>query len=154
MLGGSGVTSGGEGQHGGTPEGVVGCGMLATGALLAAAATAQAQRPASLGDGTPWGQTGIQLYDFNNYLSRQRQRARSPVPPPTPDLRPAARPTTASARRRRRRNATRLERVFEVGELEGHPQHRALRLSGQPVPGHQPGDAGQRRRPAGAARAR
>src|ERR1044072_900741 len=58
--------------------------LLATGALLATAATAHAQRPASLGDGTPWGQTGIQLYDFNNYLSNGAGEITCPVANPDP----------------------------------------------------------------------
>src|SRR4051794_21271481 len=95
--------------------------FLATGALLTAAAGAQAQRPANLGDGTPWGQTGIQLYDFNNYLSSANGQVGAgeiTCPPPTPDwpggsaddcVGPPA-PTTQAAR---------LERVFKWAQSHG-----------------------------------
>src|SRR4051795_565885 len=42
---------------------------LTTGALLATAGAAQAQRASSMGEGAPVGQSGIQLYNFRDYLS-------------------------------------------------------------------------------------
>ena len=33
--------------------------------FMATASSAHAQRPVSLGEGAPWGQSGIQLYDFS-----------------------------------------------------------------------------------------
>jgi hypothetical protein len=42
---------------------------LTTGALLASASAAQAQRPASMGQGAPVGQSGVQLYNFRDYLT-------------------------------------------------------------------------------------
>src|SRR3954468_6792356 len=85
--------------------------LLAVGvALLAAAPAAHAQRAASVGPGTPWGQTGIQLYDFNNYLSSANGHVGAgeitcpaPPTPATPNCVGPPAPTTQAAR---------LERVF------------------------------------------
>src|SRR3954465_4352122 len=96
--------------------------LLASGALLATAAAAQAQRAPSVGDGTPWGQTGIQLYDFSSYLSNGAGEITCPAPPapaPANGVGPPA-PTTSAAR---------LERVFAWAqskdirniELYGYP---------------------------------
>ena len=38
-------------------------------ALLASAATASAQRPASVGDGVPTGQMGVQMFNYGSYLN-------------------------------------------------------------------------------------
>ena len=115
--------------------------IVATGALLGVRAQrAQAQRPPSLGDGAPSGQSGIQLYNFSSYL--EQRRGRDPVPGPAR----RRRRRTASARPRRRRTPARLERVFAFLQSRGHQERRALRLSGQPVPGHEPGHAAQPRR--------
>jgi sugar phosphate isomerase/epimerase len=83
---------------------------LATGALLVAATGAQAQRAPSVGDGTPWGQTGIQLYDFSSYLQSPNGQVGAgeitcPAPPAaaTPNCVGPPAPTTQAAR---------LERVF------------------------------------------
>jgi sugar phosphate isomerase/epimerase len=79
---------------------------LATGTLFAAATpSAQAQRAASVGPGTPWGQTGIQLYDFNNYLSSANGQVgageitcpAAPTPPTANCIGPPA-PTTQAGR--------------------------------------------------------
>ena len=58
--------------------------------FMAAATSAQAQRPASLGEGAPVGQSGIQLYNFSTYLSN----GAGEIPCP---LRPRRRRRTASA---------------------------------------------------------
>ena len=42
---------------------------LTAGTLLATAGTAEAQRAPSMGEGAPVGQSGIQLYNFRDYLS-------------------------------------------------------------------------------------
>src|SRR3954453_23406718 len=81
--------------------------LLAVGvALLVAAPAAQAQRAPNVGPGTPWGQTGIQLYDFNNYLTNGAGEITCPAPPApaTPNCVGPPAPTT---------NATRLERVLQ-----------------------------------------
>ena len=112
-----------------------------------AASTAQAQRAPSVGPERRGVRRGIQLYDFSSYLSNGAGEITCPAPPapPTPNCVAPPAPTTSAAR---------LERVFAWLQSQGHPQRRALRLPGQSVPGHEPGDAGQHRRPAGAARAR
>ena len=68
-------------------------------------ATAQAQRAPSVGPGTPWGQTGIQLYDFSSYLNNGAGEITCPAPPaaPTPNCVNPPAPATSAAR---------LERVF------------------------------------------
>jgi sugar phosphate isomerase/epimerase len=43
--------------------------VIGTMALGAGAGAAQAQRPASLGDGLPVGQTGMQMFNFSRYIS-------------------------------------------------------------------------------------
>ena len=77
--------SGGEGQHGADIGGRRQ--SLATGALLAVRrAAAQAQRAPSVGAGTPWGQTGIQLYDFSTLLSNNGAgEITCPAPPAAAD---------------------------------------------------------------------
>ena len=114
-----------------------------------AAPGAYAQRAASVGPGTPWGATGIQLYDFNNYLSSGNGQVGAgeitcpaPPAPATPNCVGPPAPTTQAAR---------LERVLAVGRVQGHPQHRSLQLSGQPVPDGDRGQHRQHRRDAGAA---
>ena len=58
--------------------------LVAVGALLGAATSAQAQRAPGVGPGTPWGQSGIQLDDFNNYLSNGAGEIVCPVADPDP----------------------------------------------------------------------
>ena len=53
---------------------------LTSGALLATAGAAQAQRPASLGEGAPVGQSGVQLYNFRDYLTSGRGDPLSGLP--------------------------------------------------------------------------
>ena len=38
-------------------------------AVLTSAGAAQAQRPASLGEGLPVGQTGMQMFNFSRYIT-------------------------------------------------------------------------------------
>ena len=87
--------------------------LVASGALLAFAATAQAQRPPSLGDGAPSGQSGIQLYNFSNYLSNGAGRDHLSGAAGRSDavLRRPPAPTTSAGR---------LERVFAFLQSRGH----------------------------------
>ena len=64
----------------------VGAAVAAAGAILSCAAAAQAQRPADLGAGAPTGQMGVQLYDWNNYLSRNGEGEIVCPAPPEPAL--------------------------------------------------------------------
>ena len=120
---------------------------VAIGALLAAAPGAHAQRAASVGPGTPWGQTGIQLYDFNNYLSNGAGEITCPAPPApaTPNCVGPPAPTT---------NATRLERVLAWAQSQDIRNIELYGYPGQPVPDGDRRQHGQHPRPAGAARAR
>src|SRR3954453_8219316 len=84
--------------------------VLATGAFLALTASAHAQRAPSVGAGTPWGQTGIQLYDFSSYLDAANGQVGpgeitcpAPPAPATANCVGPPAPTTRAAR---------LERVF------------------------------------------
>jgi sugar phosphate isomerase/epimerase len=54
--------------------------MVATGALLSFASAAHAQRPASLGAGSPTGQMGVQLYDWSQYISSGAGELNPPAP--------------------------------------------------------------------------
>ena len=110
------------------------CVGAAVAAILACAPAAHAQRPASLGDGAPTGQMGVQLYDWSQYISNGAGEVNPPAPTTVRRAARAGLPATCSSNE--------------------HQERRALRLSGRPVPGHQPGDAAEHHRPAGAARAR
>src|SRR3954454_17813248 len=85
--------------------------MLATEALLPSGSAAQAQRAPSVGEGTPWGQSGIQLYDFSSYLNNGAGEITCPAAPapPTANCVAPPAPTTTPAR---------LERVFAF--LQSH----------------------------------
>jgi len=83
----------------------VGAAIVAAGAILSCAATAQAQRPADLGAGAPTGQMGVQLYDWSQYISSGAGEITcpaAPAPPTTDCVAPPA-PSTPGAR---------LERTF------------------------------------------
>ena len=69
--------------------------VAATGvAVLAGAGAAQAQRPASVGDGVPTGQGSVQLFNYGGYISTGANTgAANPIPAST-SLRP---PTAPSA---------------------------------------------------------
>ena len=110
---------------------------------MAAASSAQAQRPVSLGEGAPVGQSGIQLYNFSSYLSNGAGEILCPASPapPTPYCVGPTAPTTTMAR---------MERLFAFLQSRGRQERRALRLPGQSVPER---EARRRRQPAGRARA-
>jgi sugar phosphate isomerase/epimerase len=109
----------------------VGAALAATGAILTFAATAQAQRPPSLGAGVPWGQTGIQLYDFNNYLSNGAGEITCPAPPAPPTANCVAPPVPTT-------NATRLTRVLDWLESKDVHQVELYGYPGNPFPGTNP----------------
>jgi hypothetical protein len=104
--------------------------VLATAALLATAAVAQAQRPPTLGDGAPSGQSGIQLFNFSGYLSNGAGEIVCPDPPadPTPYC-VTTPPTTAAGR---------LERVFQFLQSQGIKYVELYGYPGNPFPGTNP----------------
>ena len=108
-----------------------GAAIAAAGALLCCAATAHAQRPPHMGAGSPWGQTGIQLYDFNNYLSNGAGEITCPAPPapPTPNCVAPPAPTTSAGR---------LERVFAWLQSKGVKNVELYGYPGNPFPGTNP----------------
>src|SRR3954447_13873644 len=80
--------------------------IVATGALLAGASAAEAQTPPPhLGLGVPSGQSGIQQFNFSNYLGNGAGEITCPAPPaaPTPNCVAPPAPSTTPAR---------LERLF------------------------------------------
>ncbi|HEX6024856.1 MAG TPA: hypothetical protein VFZ00_22890 [Solirubrobacter sp.] len=84
----------------------------------------------------PWGQSGIQLYDFNNYLNNGQGEILCPVPDPDPwpggsadDCIGPPAPTT---------NAGRLERVFKWLQSKGVRQVELYGYPGNPFPGTNP----------------
>src|SRR3954452_21850873 len=109
-------------------------------AFLGLASAAQAQRPASLGDGTPWGQTGIQLYDFNGYLTNGAGEITCPVADPDPlpggsadDCVGPPAPTTSAGR---------LERVFKWAQSKGIKNIELYGYPGNPFPNATAGNTG------------
>ncbi len=112
-----------------------GAAIAATGALLCCTGTAQAQRPPHMGAGSPWGQTGIQLYDFNNYLSSGAGEITCPAPPapPTPNCVAPPAPTT---------NQGRLERVFAWLQSKGVKNVELYGYPGNPFPTATAGNTG------------
>ena len=105
--------------------------IVATGALLAFATVAQAQRPPSLGDGAPAGQSGIQLFNFSAYINNGTGEIVCPAPPadPTPYCVPAPAPSTQPAR---------LERVFAFLQSRGIKYVELYGYPGNPFPGTNP----------------
>ena len=86
----------------------VGAAIVAAGAILSCAATAQAQRPADLGAGAPTGQMGVQLYDWSQYISSGAGEITcpaAPAPPTTDCVAPPA-PSTPSVRASSARSRT------------------------------------------------
>ncbi|HEX6023420.1 MAG TPA: sugar phosphate isomerase/epimerase [Solirubrobacter sp.] len=73
-------------------------------AVLAAAGPAQAQRPASVGDGVPTGQGSVQLFNYGNYLSRGANEGDNP-PPEVTGVSEACRTSQSSECRRERLEA-------------------------------------------------
>ena len=124
-----------------------GAALAVAGAVLTLAAPAQAQRPPSLGNGAPIGQSGIQLYNFNNYLSNGAGEITCPAPPadPTPYCVNPPAPTTSAGR---------LERVFQFLQARGIKNVELYGYPGNPFPGTNPATPLNIAGPAGAARAR
>ena len=102
-----------------------------TGAILSFAATAEAQRPPNLGDGVPVGQSGIQLYNFSQYLSNGAGEITCPAPPapPTPHCVGPPAPTNSAGR---------LERVFRFLEANDIRNVELYGYPGNPFPGTNP----------------
>ena len=110
----------------------VGAAVVAAGAILSCAGTAQAQRPADLGAGAPSGQMGVQLYDWSKYISataRARSPARRRRRRPTPNCVAPPAPSTS---------ATRLERVFEYLQSKNVKNVELYGYPGNPFPGTNP----------------
>jgi len=90
-----------------------GAALAAAGAILSCAATAQAQRPANLGNGAPVGQSGIQLFNFSGYLNNGAGEINPPAPTTT---------------------AGRLERVFQFLQSKGIKNVELYGYPGNPFP--------------------
>ncbi len=105
--------------------------ILATGALLASASAAQAQRAPSVGPGTPWGQAGIQLYDFSSYLSNGAGEITCPAAPAPPTANCVAPPAPTTS-------AARLERVFSWLQSKDIRNVELYGYPGHPFPGTNP----------------
>ncbi len=106
--------------------------ILAVGALLAAASSAEAQRPPTMGPGVPSGQSGIQLYNFSSYLSGNNSATNGeilcPAPPADPTPYCVGPPAPANA-------AARLERVFAFLQSRGIKDVELYGYGGNPFPG-------------------
>jgi hypothetical protein len=83
-----------------------------------------------VGDGTPWGQSGIQLYDFSSYLNNGAGEIVCPAAPapPTPNC-VATAPTTSAGR---------LERVFAFLQSKDIRNVELYGYPGNPFPGTNP----------------
>jgi sugar phosphate isomerase/epimerase len=121
------LTAGGEGIVKGLGKVRAGAALAVTGAALTLATPAQAQRPPTLGNGAPSGQSGIQLYNFNNYLSNGAGEITCPAPPaaPTPYCVNPPAPTTSAGR---------LERVFQFLQARGIKNVELYGYPGNPFP--------------------
>ena len=96
--------------------------IVAAGAILSCAGTAQAQRPADLGAGAPTGQMGVQLYDWSQYISSGAGEITcpaAPAPPTTDCVAPPA-PSTSDTRLTRTFAYLASKNVRNV-ELYGYP---------------------------------
>ena len=93
------------------------CVGAAVAAILACAPAAHAQRPASLGDGAPTGQMGVQLYDWSQYISNGAGEVNPPAP------------TTSGGR---------LERVFGYLQSKNIKNVELYGYPGNPFPGTNP----------------
>ncbi len=103
---------------------------LATSALLAGVSSAHAQRPASLGEGAPVGQSGIQLYNFSSYLNNGAGEIICPASPApaTPYCVPPLPPSTTLAR---------MERLFAFLQARGIKNVELYGYPGNPFPSTQ-----------------
>src|SRR4051812_26253980 len=100
---------------------------LTTGALLATAGAAQAQRPASMGEGAPVGESGIQLYNFRDYLSSGSGEILCPASPapPTAYCTPTMPANNVTAR---------MERLFAFLQAQGIKNVELYGYPGNPFP--------------------
>ena len=100
---------------------------LMTGALFATAGAAQAQRPASMGEGAPVGQSGIQLYNFRDYLTSGSGEILCPASPApaTPYCVPTLPANNVNAR---------LERLFAFLQAQGIKNVELYGYPGNPFP--------------------
>src|SRR4051812_20841495 len=108
-----------------------GAAVAAAGAILTCAGTAQAQRPAHMGAGTPLGQNGVQLYDWSNYLSNGAGEITCPAAPAPPTancVQPPAPSTTND----------RLARVFAYLQAKGAQNVELYGYPNNPFPGTNP----------------
>jgi sugar phosphate isomerase/epimerase len=98
--------------------------------FMATASSAQAQRPVSLGEGAPVGQSGIQLYNFSSYLSNGAGEILCPASPapPTPYCVGPTAPTTTMAR---------MERLFAFLQSRGVKNVELYGYPGNPFPSAQ-----------------
>ena len=95
---------------------------LTAGALLATAGAAEAQRAPSMGEGAPVGQSGIQLYNFRDYLSGGSGEILCPPSPQpaTPYCTPTMPANTVTARMERLFAFLQANDIKNV-ELYGYP---------------------------------
>src|SRR3954469_21652537 len=105
---------------------------LTTGAMFATAGAAHAQRPASMGEGAPVGQSGIQLYNFRDYLSSGSGEILCPASPApaTPYCTPTLPANNVNAR---------LERLFAFLPAQGIKNVELYGYPGNPIPGNRQG---------------
>jgi sugar phosphate isomerase/epimerase len=105
----------------------VGAAMVAAGAILSCAATAQAQRPADLGAGAPSGQMGVQLYDWSQYLQDGRGEITCAAPPAPQAANCVAPPAPTTS-------ADRLVRVFKYLQSRNIQNVELYGYPGNPFP--------------------
>ena len=100
---------------------------LTTGALLATAGAAQAQRPPTLGEGAPVGQSGVQLYNFRDYLTSGSGEILCPASPapPTPYCTPTLPANNVMGR---------MERLFAFLQAQGIKNVELYGYPGNPFP--------------------
>jgi sugar phosphate isomerase/epimerase len=108
---------------------------LAISVLLGCASAAHAQRAPSVGAGTPWGATGIQLYDFNNYLTNGAGEITCPAPPAAPTVNCVAPPAPTTS-------AGRLERVLAWLQTKDIRNVELYSYPGNPFPTATAGSTG------------
>ena len=98
--------------------------------FMATAGTAHAQRPTSMGEGAPVGQSGIQLYNFSSYLSNGAGEILCPASPApaTPYCVGPTAPTTTMAR---------MERLFAFLQSRGVKNVELYGYPGNPFPSAQ-----------------
>src|SRR6201991_2160354 len=100
---------------------------VTAGAVLASAGNAHAQRPATLGAGAPVGQSGVQLYNFRDYLSNGSGEILCPASPQPPT--PYCTPTTPA-----NNVMARMERLFAFLQVQGIKNVELYGYPGNPFP--------------------